>query len=200
MNYNEQFTEEELKHEVWKDVGECKGYEEFKGLYEVSSLGRMRSKDKWVNCKSGEKRLVRGKLLKPQVTRGYIRFSLKNKNLHKLISVHRGVALAFLPNLANLPQVNHKDEIKSNNRVSNLEWCTAEYNNNYGTRNKRISIGVSKVVNQYDNQGRLLNTYDSPLEASKQFGGVWSDNNIRACCNGYNKSAYGYIWKYADED
>lgn len=108
--------------EVWKD---CKGY---KDLYQISNLGRVWS--------------VKGqKILKGTVSKsGYLYVHLTSKNgQHKKERVHRLVALSFLPNPDNLPQVNHKDENKLNNCVCNLEWCSAKYNCNYGTRNARIS-------------------------------------------------------------
>lgn len=162
--YKQDFTEEELKNEEWKDVGECKGYEQFKGLYEISSLGRLRSLDKWVNHSSGNGRCLRkGKLLKQQLdSYGYLYVILRNHGLFKVIKSHRAVALAFLPNSNNLPEVNHKDEDKMNNRVDNLEWCTSKYNVNYGTRSERardkISGSVGKSINQYSKQGNLLHT------------------------------------------
>ena len=109
-------------NEIWKDI---EGYE---GLYQVSNLGRV-------------KNIKRSRLLKPcPDTNGYLRVDLfKNSKMsHK--RVHRLVAKAFIPNPNNHPVVNHKDADKSNNDVSNLEWCTMKYNNSYGTRLERISL------------------------------------------------------------
>ena len=119
--------------EIWKPV---KGFE---GYYEVSNLGRVRSIDRVVvdtvrNCE----RLLKGKvLIQKDNGNGYknVMFCKEHKIYNKY--VHRLIAEAFLPNPDNLPQVNHKDEDKSNNRVDNLEWCTSFYNNEYGTRKKR---------------------------------------------------------------
>ena len=118
--------------EEWRPVV---GYE---GLYEVSNTGKVRSLDRYV--KNGcSYRLHKGKvisLLKGEY--GYIQVNLyyNGKNYKKY--VHRLVAEAFLPNPDNLPQVNHKDEVKSNNCVDNLEWCSAKYNVNYGTRKDKV--------------------------------------------------------------
>lgn len=110
--------------EEWRPVI---GYE---GLYEVSSYGRVRSVDRYVKTCYGSYRLHKGKVLSPGIRPdGYLVVSLQ----YKMFRVHRIVAEAFLPNPDNLPQVNHKDEDKSNNRVDNLEWCDSKYNNNYGT-------------------------------------------------------------------
>ena len=111
----------------------------FEGYYEVSNLGRVRSIDRVVvdtvrNCE----RLLKGKvLIQKDNGNGYknVMFCKEHKLYNKY--VHRLVAEIFLPNPDNLPQVNHKDEDKSNNRVDNLEWCTSFYNNEYDTRKKR---------------------------------------------------------------
>ena len=110
-----------MKKEYWKSVV---GYE---GLYMVSNWGRVKS------IKFGKERI-----LKPVTnSSGYLLVGLYKNNIEKKYSVHRLVAEAFIPNPYNLPQVNHKDENKQNNVVSNLEWCTHEYNNTYGTRIER---------------------------------------------------------------
>ena len=110
--------------EIWRPVV---GYE---GLYEVSSYGRVRSVDRYVKTCYGSYRLHKGKVLSPGIRPdGYLVVSLQ----YKMFRVHRLVAQAFIPNPDNLPQVNHKNEVKSDNCVDNLEWCDATYNNNYGT-------------------------------------------------------------------
>ena len=112
--------------EEWRDI---KGYE---GKYQVSSYGRIKSLN--------YNRTKKEKILNPCLTKkGYLIVDLYKNGRRKPCTVHKLVALHFIPNYDNLPQVNHKDENKSNNRVDNLEWCTSIYNNNYGTRNKRMS-------------------------------------------------------------
>lgn len=184
--YNNQFTQEELNNEVWRDI---KGYE---GLYKVSSLGRVRSLDRVVTRNSG-KVLRKGKLLKPGKNKdGYFQVILSKAGKQKAARVNRLVALAFLSNPEDLPQVNHIDEDKSNNRVNNLEWCSREYNCNYGTRNEKIS----KSVIMYDIQGNKLKEFDSIIDANQHLGKHKHSSNINACCSGKRKSAYGYKWKY----
>ena len=118
--------------EEWRPIV---GYE---GLYEVSSYGRVRSLDKYVKSKSKSYRLHKGKvLISEKNTRGYLSVVLSYNGKHKAITVHRLVAQAFIPNPNNLPEINHKDEDKTNNNVENLEWCDHKYNVNYGTRNIR---------------------------------------------------------------
>lgn len=112
--------------EIWEDI---EGYE---SKYQVSNLGNVRS----LNYRGTGK----PKLLK-QTTyeKGYKRVNLYKNGKKKHYWIHRLVAIAFIPNPNDLPVVNHKDEDPSNNNVNNLEWCTYEYNNNYGTVRKRIS-------------------------------------------------------------
>ena len=115
--------------EEWRPVV---GYE---GLYEVSSYGRVRGVDRYDNRNCFRK----GKVLSPFKDRyGYLSVVLSCNGKCKTTNVHRLVAKAFLPNPDNLPQVNHKDEVKLNNCVDNLEWCSAKYNNTYGTRQDKV--------------------------------------------------------------
>lgn len=118
--------------EIWKPV------KDFEGYYEVSNLGRVRSVDRVVIAKNGTTQFKKGTLMKPRPDRqGYIIVALSINRHYITKCVHRLVAEAFIPNPDNLPQVNHIDEVKNNNVVSNLEWCTAKYNANYGDRNKK---------------------------------------------------------------
>lgn len=119
--------------EEWKDIV---GYE---NLYQVSNLGNVRSLDRTIIRSHGEKLTVHGKILKPMISRGYCYVRLNNCGNWKDKQIHRLVAQAFIPNPDNLPEINHKDEIKINNYVENLEWCTREYNVNYGNRSEKFS-------------------------------------------------------------
>lgn len=196
--YNQIFTEEELNKEVWKDIGECKGYEDYKGLYKVSNLGRVKNN--------------RGLIKSPELNhKGYYRVQLYNKGKRKNKRINRLVALAFIPNPNNYPMVNHKDENKLNNRVSNLEWCTNKYNCNYGTVRERIAKTLSKVMKgkytsgnnpnakevvMYDKQGNKLKEFDCIKDAERYLGKSHANTNISKCCKGKQKTAYGYKWKY----
>lgn len=112
MNY----TTEELESEKWKDI---EGYD---GMYQVSDLGRVRSH------KSGEWRVMRAR----NNGTGYLQVQLWKNGKRKFTYVHRLVAQAFIPNRdESKTQINHIDECKQNNRVSNLEYCTARYNLTY---------------------------------------------------------------------
>ena len=176
--------------EVWLNI---KNYPN----YEISSLGRVKS----LNYKNTKVE----KLIKPiKLKNGYLQVNLyaNNKMHHKY--VHRLVAEAFLDNPNNLPQINHKDENTQNNIVDNLEYCDAKYNNNYGTHNKRVSASQqnnpkkSKPILQYNKQGNLITEYPSIIEIQRQLG--FAAGNISRCCRGEFKQAYGFIWRYKNEE
>lgn len=111
----------------------------YKGLYEVSSLGRVRSLNYRKTGKTQILKLVINK-------KGYLQVELWKEGKKKNYKVHRLVAEAFLENPQNLPQVNHLDENKQNNNVENLEYCDLKYNCNYGTRNERMGKAKNKKV------------------------------------------------------
>lgn len=119
--------------EEWKDIVD------FEGLYQVSNFGRVRSLDRVVKRGVSGSLLVRGQILKPQISKGYYYVRLCNSGFWKSILVHRLVAQAFIPNTHDLPEINHKDENKLNNCSHNLEWCTRQYNVNYGDRSRKFS-------------------------------------------------------------
>ena len=167
--------------EIWLPVAISNGYY-------ISNLGRVRSE-----------RRINPIILKPRISRhGYKRVCLHTDDGRKWVFVHRLVAEAFIPNPANKPFVNHKDELKTNNTVDNLEWCTANENNNYGTRNYRAGLTLSEkkkkpVVQLYE--GKRLKIWDSALTAGKTLN--INPSNITKCCRGYKKTTGGYSWEYA---
>ena len=140
------------------------------------------------------------KELKPCICNGYYRIGLWIGGEPKTYPIHRLVALAFIPNPDNLPAVNHKDEVKTNNMVGNLEWCSIKYNNTYGTRNERIAEthlnrkDLSKPIRQFTKDGVFIKEYPSTKEVERQTG--FYHSHISICCKGKRKSAYGYIWRY----
>ena len=166
--------------EEWRDI---KGYE---GKYQVSNLGRVKSlKDRYGN--------YREKILKPGEYRGYLQVYLCKENKSKPFKVHRLVALHFIDNPNNYPQINHKDENKTNNSVSNLEWCTAKYNSNYGTRVSRIKSHHKYLYGSKHHKARKVlcittgKEFGCIKEASKYYG--MPEQNISVCCKGKRKSA-----------
>ena len=132
--------------EQWKEI---KNYE---GLYMVSNLGRI---------KRGNK------ILSPNNNQRYIRICLCKDGVKKSFSVHRLVAQAFINNPNNYTEVNHINENKHDNRACNLEWCSREYNNNYGTHQERCIKGKYKKLYQYDLKGNLIKIWESRQECSK---------------------------------
>lgn len=113
------------------------------------------------------------------------------------MKVHRLVALAFIPNPDNLPEVNHKDENKENNCAANLEWCDHSYNNSYGTKPIKNGISHSKKVEQYSMDGILLKTFNSQTEAARETNST--QGGISDCCRGKIKSHNGFVWKYGNK-
>ena len=174
------------------------------GLYEVSTWGNVRSLDRWITNKNGTKQFYKGRILKPVCGKdGYLRVHLFKDGKRTSFYVHRLVAKAFIPNPDNLPLVNHKDEVKDNNYPYNLEWCTDEYNKNYGTVIERMKKtltnrkDMSKKVYQYDLEGNLIKEWDSTREAGRN---NFNASAISACCLGKVKTHKGYIWSYKSID
>ena len=126
---------------------------------------------------------------------GYMRVNLYIGDKYRFLSVHRVVAEAFIPNPDNLPQVNHKDKNRINNRVSNLEWVTASENINHSYKHGRNKKG--SVINaRCDN---FILEFDSVVEAAKEFCDI---DNILSVKNRIINAAKenieykGYIWSY----
>ena len=172
--------EEETTTEIWKDIPE------YESLYQISSLGRVKS------LKFGKERI-----LKPiKNNKGYFVLNLLKDGKPKNMKVHRLVAQAFLNNPFNLPQINHINEIKEDNRLENLEYCDNIYNSNYGTRNERVS--KSNINNsKRSKQVICIETckiYPSTADVHRQLG--FSQSSISACCIGKRNTCGGYHWQY----
>lgn len=119
--------------EVFKD---CVGYERH---IKVSNHGRV-LKNELIYENADKLSFKSERILKQRINKGgYAIVTIHVDGKTKVLLVHRLVALAFIENEKGLPCINHKDENKLNNKVENLEWCDRKYNNNYGTRNERIS-------------------------------------------------------------
>lgn len=166
--------------EIWRDI------KDYKNLYQVSNFG---------NVRSLKRKNTNGKILKPIKDKdGYFRVTLSKNNVRKNYFVHRLVAQSFIPNVCNLPQVNHKDVNPSNNRAENLEWCNSKYNNTYGDRLKRLSKNLSKPIIQYDFNLNYIKEWISAKEASTTLN--INRTNIVSCLKGKRNFAGNYIWKY----
>ena len=177
--------EDYMNTETWETIEDYP-------MYQVSSFGNVRR--------------VNGGILKQKVGKdGYCRVSLSKEGKVKSILVHRLVAEAFIPNPNDYPIINHKDEVRNNNVVGNLEWCTYSYNLNYGNakekwRAKMLNGRLSKPVCQYDKDGTLICVYPSIKEASRQTR--ISPSGIASCCLKYHQytQSGGYLWKFQDDN
>lgn len=174
--------------EIWKDI---EGYE---GYYQVSNLARVKSLSRIINTKNGKIFHVKEMIIKPilQCT-GYYSFNLCKSKKRETCNLHRLVAIAFIPNPLNLSQVNHRDEIKTNNSIENLEWCDRSYNRNYGTCQERITNKQRKTLLQMNLNGEQIKEWYS-LNSAGRSG--FSASKISNCCNGLRKTHKGFIWKY----
>ena len=178
-----------MKKEYWKPVV---GYE---GHYQVSNWGRVKS------IKFGK-----GRILKPGTNKdGYLQVDLCKNNKSKTFRVNRLVAEAFLEipeELRHLEgtrylQVNHKDENKQNNVVTNLEWCDVKYNNEYNNGQKRRAIKRLKPIIQYTLDGELVREWESAKQAEKEGG--FSSAHICDVLKGKRKTHKGFKWSYKNK-
>lgn len=175
--------------EVWKDI------EGFEGKYQVSNMGNVRSFSRWKN----------GNILKPGTNgSGYFYVQLVKDGRKNVIVrvIHRLVAIAFIENPDNLPEVNHIDGNKKNNNVENLEWVSRERNIQHA-----FDIGLiprrmgklrpnAKTVLQKDKNGKIIKIWDSVADIHREKG--YSMSSIICCCNKKPKyhTAYGFVWEY----
>lgn len=179
----------EEEREIWKDI---EGYE---GLYQVSNMGRVRSLDR--KDKNGQFR--NGRVLAGRDDgHGYHTVALYRDGNAKNWLIHRLVAKAFLDNPSNLPEVNHKDENKANNAVSNLEWCTAFYNNTYNGRHKRAGKRIAKALGRpiYVVSGSGHRYY---FESAKKAAEILElkRQGVSKCFRGECKQHHGFTFEWA---
>lgn len=179
--------------EVWKT------YPEYPFI-EVSNLGGVRTKDRVVTYKDGRKKFVKGRILKQQSDKKgymYVGFSVKCKPVR--LKVHRIVAICFIPNPDSLPEVNHKDNNRTNNAVSNLEWCTSKYNNdykrNFGTSQAEVQGRPVMAINPETSE---VFWFESQSEAARQLNVIQA--NISAIVKDKRHKTHGFWFCNADEN
>lgn len=192
---------ENLENEQWLSIDGYDGYE-------VSNYGRVKS--------LGNDKTRKEKILKQSTNKyGYQIVGICKGGKQKMFRVHRLVAMAFIPNLNNYEQVNHKDEVKTNNHVDNLEWCDCKYNINYGNRNERQAKAMigkfgkehpmfgkfgkdnpkAKQVIQLTLDNQFVKTWGSIIDVERKLG--YDNGYISKCCKGKLPHAYKYKWCYA---
>ena len=192
---NEEFLKSvALSGEKWKDVNK------YEGIYCVSNLGRIASLGRYKSAKNNGFAWIEPRILKEKTTRlGYKEVSLSRNGTTKRFSVHRLVALSFIPNPLGLPQIDHIDGVKSNNKVSNLRWCTAKENmQNPITKEvlKATHLGHVPIPVVAVKDGKLFKEYQSATSAQED--GYKRDSICRVCC-GKRKTHRGLKWMYLSD-
>ena len=194
-----------MTEEIWKTA--IYDGEVYEGLYRVSNLGRILSLNYW--------NTGRAELLTPiKNTYGYFFVNLLKNGEKKYCSVHRLVAFTFLPNPEGKPCINHKIEGEKGKKINmvifnedgtidkertTIEWATYEENNNYATRNERVSKTMtngklSKRVLQLTLDGDLIREWPSVAECERN---GFNKGKVSECCNGKRKTYKGFLWKYS---
>lgn len=190
--------------EIWKDIN---GYN---GLYQVSNNGNVKSLERMCRQFNGHcycNRKVTEKILKGRKdTKGYLQVELSKNGKQRKYLVHKLVAMMFIPNPHNKPQINHINGRKNDNRVDNLEWVTPSENVIHAYKTGLLNIDdivkhcrklgekSAKKVNQYNLQGEYVKTWDSISEAHRSLKVDCS--SISRCCRNKQQSAGGYKWAY----
>ena len=174
--------------EIWKDISNYKGY------YQASNIGRIKSLDRYVRGRYNTMRLIKGKVLKPGITnKGYFAVNIYRIGNHRMLSVHRLVAVTFINNPENKATVNHKNGNKLDNRVENLEFMTQKENVNHAYNKGLHNYNRRKILMlSLDNEPLLW--FNSLTEASTMSGVNLS--SVSNCCVGSRKTAGRYKWQH----
>lgn len=182
-----------LNQEEWRDI------KKYKGLYQVSNMGNVRSLDRLVEQKNKfgrlQQHLYKGRQLKKQIQRnGYEVVNLyKGKKMVKEL-VHRLVAETFLERESGSNYVNHRDGNRANNKLNNLEWCTQSNNLYYAYAYGNKIAPHMKKIHQIDLNGKVLNVFESIQQAERKTG--IKASNISKCCRNLRAKAGGFKWEY----
>ncbi len=192
MKYYENLSLKNINGEEWKSI---KG---FFGIYEVSNFGRIKRTRATTHPTH---------ILKQNVIRGYCNVCLCKSNIKSTHRVHRLMAFAFLPVIKDKPYINHKDGVRDNNILSNIEWCNNSENQKHsfeklGRVHHRPMLGKtgalcknSRPVIQLDMDGKFIKKWVGQSEAARALG--LYQTNIYHTCEGNHKSCGGFKWKRA---
>ena len=194
--------------EIWKDIyyynEPKKEWVDYRGLYQVSNFGRVRSLDR-IGSNGRGIMVYKGKYLKTFKDRdGYLQIQLYKDGIYKTYKISRLVYFTFNYGADTKLQVNHIDEDKSNNRLDNLNLMTAKENCNWGTRSERIikkmrnHKSMSKTVLQFDKKGNFIKDWPSIREAARITN--MSAGNIVRCCKERTEFCGGFSWKYKEKE
>ena len=196
------------KVELWKDV---KSYEGFEDFYMVSSLGRVKSKDRYVINRWKGETFISGKVLTPAISKGYPVVQLNKNSIVKSVKVHRLVALAFISNPHDKQTVNHKNGDKTDNRVINLEWSTVRENlvhaldtnlrvNLYGENHNMAKLSKDRVLLiremwDFSEKDRIEKGF-SRLDKRRSFSLTWLGKCFRVAISHISLIVKRKIWKH----
>lgn len=190
-----------MTEEIWKDIP---GYED---KYQVSNLGRVLSCDRHLTGKKGKKYIIPKKILKPALCDGYWTVAICKDDKLKTWRIHRLVAMTFIPNPENKPWINHISGVKTDNRIENLEWCTASENQKHayklGLSNSKAAIernsgkfghlsSRAKEVHQFTLEGEYIKSFKCLLYARREYSYA-----VGAAVTGKQKSSAGFRWSYS---
>lgn len=173
----------------WKDI---KGFE---GLYQVSTLGEIKSVPRHIKTKAGWIKPVKERLLKFSVNhKGYKHVGLSKESVVKTFSLHRLVAEAFIPNPENKPQVDHINGIKIDNRVENLRWVTNNENMMNPITLEKRGRKSKKIIQRCLVTNRVVNMFLNSQQVENILG--FEKSSIRSCARGVQNTAFGFRWEY----
>ena len=186
--------------EIWKNVP-IKGYEQH---YQVSNFGRVRSLPQIIKHSTYFEK-YNGCIRSTKLYGKYLQLCLSVNGKRKDVLIHRLVAIAFIPNPLNKPQINHIDGVKANNYATNLEWVTPSENikHSFTVLNRKGNnlgkTGIKAICNKRVNQYSKNNEFISSYYSLKKAGASTNTNSTSICkaLKGITQTAGGYIWKYA---
>lgn len=197
-----------MEEEIWKDIyyynEPTNEWVDYRGLYQVSNFGRVRSLDR-IGSNGRGIMVYKGKCLKASKDgKGYLYVQLHKDGIPKNHRISRLVYFTFNYGADTKLQVNHIDEDKSNNRLDNFNLMTCKENCNWGTRSERI---IKKIINhksmsisvlQFDKNGNFIKEWISTQEIGRIL--KLHQSNIWKCCHGERKTCGGFIWKYKEKE